>query len=148
MRKTVFLAVIVLLFAGAAFGFDKPLAVSDIVRKLDDSKQTSASIKGYAKEIKGKQAEGTGKVVDVLDGRRDRYRVTILTDGARPGKGFNVVLYTTMNSSSDLKKDQKIRFRGEVGRVSSIRGTSIDIHGEYEALQAKPATTTNHKKKK
>lgn len=137
---------IILLFAGVAFGFDKPLAVSDIVKKLDDSKQTSAGIKGYVKEIKGKQAEGTGKVVDVLDGRRDKYRVTILTDGSRPGKGFNVVLYTTMNASSDLKKDQKIRFRGEVGRVSSIRGTSIDIHGEYEVMVAK--TTETRKKKK
>ncbi len=146
MRKTFFAAVIILIVAGLAFGNDKPLAVSEIVKKLDDSKQTSAAIKGYTKEIKGKQAEGTGKVTDVLDGRRDKHRVTILSDGSKPEKGFNVVLYTTMNASAELKKDQKIKFKGEVGRVSSFRGTSIDIHGDYEVITAKSTETKKNKK--
>ncbi len=148
MRKTVFAAVIILLFAGLAFGEDRPLAVSEIVKKLSDSSQTSAAIKAYTREIKGKQAEGTGKVVDVLEGRRDNHRVTILTDGSKPEKGYNVVLYTGMNAPAELKKDQKIRFKGEVGRASSFKGYSIDIHGSYEVLQAKPAGNNNHKKKK
>lgn len=148
MRKTVFAAVIILLFTSLAFGDDKPLSVSDMVKKLDDSKQTSAAIKSYAKEIKGKRAEGTGKVVDVLDGKRDKYRVTILSDGSKSERGYNVVLYTTMNAPAELKKDQKVRFKGEVGRVSTFRGTSIDIHGDYAVMQAKPANANNPKKKK
>jgi len=147
MRKMVFAAVIILLFGSLAFGEGVALQVSEIVKKLDDAKQTSAAIKSYSREIKGRQAEGTGKVVDVLEGRRDKHRVTIISDGSRPEKGYNIVLYTTMNAA-ELKKDQKIRFRGEVGRVSHIRGTSIDIHGDYEVIAAKPANTNNHKKKK
>jgi hypothetical protein len=145
MRKTVFAAVSILLFAGLAFGYDKPLAVSEIVKKLDSTRQSSAAIRSYAREIKFKQAEGTGKVIDILDDNRaNRYRVTILSDGAFSQRGYNVVLYTAMHAPAELKRDQKIRFKGEVGRISTHRGTSIDIHGNYEVM--KPAETKKKKK--
>lgn len=148
MRKTVFAAVVILLFAGLAFGFEKPLAVSEIVQRLDKTKQSSAAIKGYAREIKFKQAEGTGKVIDIFDSHRNKHRVTILCEGAIAERGYNVVLYTAMNAPAELKRGQMIRFKGEVGRVSTVRGTSIDINGEYEVVQEKPANAKTPKKKK
>ncbi len=132
------LAVVVLLSASAVSAQDGPVNVGAALKKLDATNHTSAEIKAYAREIKGRQAEGSGSLVDVLEGRRDRHRVTILASGSKPDKGYNVVLYTTMNAPADLKKGQSIRFMGEIGRVSTFRGTSVDIHGDYTAA-SRPA---------
>ncbi|HYQ48541.1 MAG TPA: hypothetical protein VEP69_05710 [Thermodesulfovibrionales bacterium] len=138
MKRTVLAAVLSLAAACNAFALDRPLAVNEALNKLDVANHTSAEIKTYAKAIRGARTEGSGKVVDVHEGRRDKHRVTILVDSTKPEKGYNVVLYTAMNAPAELKKGQKIRFSGKVGRVSTFRGTSIDIHGEYESSR-KPA---------
>lgn len=126
------LACFALLLPLSAFAQDKPLAVSEILKKTDVSQHTSAEIKEYSRQVKGKQATGKGQVVDVLEGRREGYRVTIMLDGTKNAKGHNVVLYTDQNASAELKKNDRVKFSGEVGRVSTFRGTSVDIHGRYE----------------
>ena len=132
MRKYLFTILLVLAFSASAYGAEKLLAVTEVLKKVDSAKHTSAEIKEYYKSIKGKEAEGRGKVIDVLKGRRDRHRVTILTAAGKPKKGYDVVLYTEMNAPAQLKKGQTIKFKGEIGRISSFRGTSVDIHGGYE----------------
>ncbi|GAB4483045.1 MAG: hypothetical protein OHK006_02930 [Thermodesulfovibrionales bacterium] len=125
-------ACLALLLPLPSFAQDKPLPVSEILKKTDVSQHTSAEIKEYGRQVKGKQAAGRGQVVDVLEGRREGYRVTIMLDGTKNAKGYNVVLYTGQNASAELKKNDRVKFSGEVGRISTFRGTSVDIHGTYE----------------
>lgn len=113
------------------------LNVNDILKNVDTAKFTKAQIKDYYETVQDKNAKGEGIVVNVLPGKRDRHRVTILTPASKPEKGYNVVLYTTQNAPSELNKNDKIVFEGEVGRLSTFRGSSIDIHGTYRKSGAK-----------
>jgi hypothetical protein len=133
--KKCLLFVSLFLFVLSAYAQDKQLPVNEVIEKVDATKYTKAEIKDYHATIKGKKAEGTGKVVNVLPGKRDRHRVTILTRASNPEKGYNVVLYTTMNAPSELKIGDEIKFKGEIGRLSTIRGSSIDIIGSYEKIK-------------
>lgn len=108
------------------------LDVDEIIKNVDPTKFTKAQIKEYCKGIEKKQAKGKGTVVNVLPGKKERHRVTILTSASKPEKGYNVVLYTTMNAPSELNINDRIVFEGEVGRVSTFRGASVDIHGTYK----------------
>lgn len=137
MKKIFFSISLILIFALTAFAQEGVLSVDEVIKKLDATKYTKAQIKEYHGTIKGKQAEGTGKVVNVLPGKKDRHRVTILTPASNPEKGYNVVLYTTKDAPSELTIGTKIKFKGEIGRVSTWRGTSIDIHGDYTVLEKK-----------
>ncbi|MEW6067220.1 MAG: hypothetical protein AB1610_02855 [Nitrospirota bacterium] len=110
------------------------LNIDEIMKNIDPAKFTKAQIKEYHKNITGKQAKGEGVVVNVLPGKRDRHRVTILTPASKPEKGYNVVLYTTMDAPSDLHLNDRILFEGEVGRLSTFRGASVDIHGSYKKI--------------
>lgn len=135
MKKVIVLVIAGVFLSLAAQAEEAFLSVNELIRNMDSEKHTKAEINEYAKTVKGRQAEGRGKVVNVIEGRRDRHKVTILTEASSPEKGNNVVLYTTMNAPAELKMNEMIRFRGEVGRASTFRGLSIDIHGTYEKVQ-------------
>ncbi len=113
------------------------LNVNDILKNVDTEKFTKSQIMDYFDKVKKKNAKGEGVVVNVLPGKRDRHRVTILTTASKHEKGYNVVLYTTLDAPSELNKNDKIAFEGEVGRLSTFRGSSIDINGTYKKLGAK-----------
>lgn len=134
MKKVLFFIFIVSVFVLPAYAQDI-LPVSEIIKKVDKEKNTSSDIKEYYKGIKGKQAEGTGKVVDVIEGRRDKHKVTVLCSEKAPEKGHDVVLYTTMNAPAELKVGDMIKFKGELGRLSTYKSSSIDIHGTYEKIK-------------
>ena len=40
-----------------------------------------------------------------------------------------------MNAPQELKLNDRIKFKGEIGRMSSFRGLSIDIIGTYEKIE-------------
>lgn len=107
------------------------LDVNEIIKNVDPTKFTKAQIKEYYKSVEKKQARGEGIVVNVL-GKKERYKVTILTPASNPEKGYNVVLYTTQDATSELNMKDRIVFEGEVGRMSTFRGVSVDIHGTYK----------------
>jgi hypothetical protein len=113
------------------------LNVNEILKNVDTEKYTKAQIKEYYDGVRGKKAKGEGIVVNVLPGKRERHKVTILTPASSPEKGYNVVLYTTQDAPSELNKNDKVVFEGEVGRLSTFRGSSIDIHGTYKKAGAK-----------
>lgn len=135
MRMALVVTLVAVSFVMPLRAEDKPVAVSEVIRKTDHEKYTPAEIKEFHDSVKGLQAEGMGRVVEVIPGLKNRHKVTVLTDASAPGKGYNVVLYTTMNAPLELKKNDRIRFRGEIGRISDIDGSSVDIHGTYEQLK-------------
>ncbi|MBM4137231.1 MAG: hypothetical protein FJ241_10440 [Nitrospira sp.] len=105
------------------------LDVNEIIKNVDPAKFTKAQIKEYYKNVEKKQAKGEGIVVNVISGK-GKHKVTILTPASNPEKGYNVVLYTTQNAT-ELNMKDGITFEGEVGRLSTWKGASIDIHGSY-----------------
>ena len=105
----------------------KTLAASDVVERLDQSKYTTAQIKDYLKTVEGARIKGEGKVVNVLGGKPGKMRVTVLTPGSKPQKGYNIVLYTGQNAVAELNINDPISFEGELGKASFIRGASIDV---------------------
>jgi hypothetical protein len=111
---------------------DALLNVDNIIKNVDPDKITKAQFKEYFKTIEGEKAKGEGKVVNVFPIGKNNYRIMILTSASEPEKGYNVVLYTTQDVSSELGKNDKITFVGEVRRVNPYKGASIDIYGTYK----------------
>lgn len=146
--KTLLVALVcfALVFPLSASALDNQLSVAEILKKTDASANTSADIKHYSRGVKGRFASGKGQVVDVLDGRREGHRVTILIDGTKTAKGYNVVLYTNQNAPAELKMNDKVKFSGVVGRISTHRGTSVDITGTYEKAGEKKTEKKDEKK--
>ena len=70
MKKYLFTIFIIMLFTFMAYAEDQLLSVNEVIKKLNTSEYTSAQIKEYYKTVKGSQAEGTGKVVNVLPGKK------------------------------------------------------------------------------
>jgi len=108
------------------------LNVDDIIKNVDPDKVTQAQFKEYYKTIEGKKAKGQGKVVKVFSGGKNIHRVRILTSASEPEKGYNVVLFTIQDAPSELEKNDKIFFEGEVGHIIPYKGASIDLHGTYK----------------
>jgi len=106
------------------------LDVNTIIKSIKPDTMTKVQIKEYYSSVKGKTAKGSGKVVDVSPGR-GKYKITILTSASNPPKGYNVVLYGKGDAPTNLNKGQTIKFEGEVGRISTFRGLSVDIIGSY-----------------
>jgi hypothetical protein len=116
------------------------LNIDEVIKNTDPATATKAQIKTYFDKVKGQQARGEGVVVDVLPPggwSREYYRVTILTPASKPAKGYNVVLYTTQDTLSDLTLNEKVSFEGKLHRTSPFKGGSVDIVGTYKKLEAK-----------
>ena len=132
MMKNVFIsAVSVLAFGATAFAAGDKLKITDVIKKADAELNAAVEARDYAYEVYKKEVEGTCIVVDEKEGKRERHRITLLCDGTKPKKGYNVVLYTDKESNGTVKYGDKLHFKGTIGRVSNIRGTSIDVHGTY-----------------
>jgi hypothetical protein len=119
---------------------DQVLNLDEVTKNTDPATATNAQIKTYSEQVKGKQDRGEGVVVDILPPRArsaDQARVTILTPASNPGKGYNVVLYTSKEAMSELKISDKVSFEGKIQAISSIRGVSIDVMGTYKKLGEK-----------
>ena len=115
------------------------LSIGEVIKNIDPATATKAQIKVYFDKVKGKQARGEGTVTDVLPPggwSREYFRVTILTPGSKPEKGYNVVLYTTQDTVSDLKMNDKISFEGKIHKTSSFKGGSVDVIGTYKKAGA------------
>jgi len=129
MRKTFSLFIIAAIVLASTLAFaEDVINVNTIIKNIKPDTMTKVQIKEYYSTVKGKAARGTGKVVDVSPGR-GKYKITILTNASNPEKGYNVVLYGKGDAPTDLNKGQTIKFEGEVGRISTFRGLSVDIKG-------------------
>ncbi len=119
----------------SAYAEEPVLNVDEVIKNVDPDTTTKSQFKEYFKTIEGKKVAGVGKVVHVLPGGSNTNRVTILTKASEPEKGYNVVLYTSQDAKSELSKDDKITFEGQISRVNPYKGASIDIiRGTYKPV--------------
>lgn len=110
------------------------LNINDIIKNVSPENVTGAEFKAYYKTIEGKRAAGEGKVVYILPDINNRHKIRILTSASEPGKGYNVLLFTAQDARSELQKGDMISFEGEIGRVNSYMGVSIDMRGMYKKV--------------
>lgn len=91
------------------------LTFDEIKTNLDPNKNTKIAMKEYWKSIEGTEVSWSGNVFDVKGGR-GKYKVYI-----KVGKTVNpnVVLVTSDDKASNLKKNQAIKFRG---RLANYKG--------------------------
>jgi len=115
----------------------KVLKIDEVIKNIDPDTTSKAQFKAYFEDVKGKLAKGEGKVVNILPGKEGHARVAILTPASNPEKGYNVVLYTGQDAPSELQKNDRVMFEGEIDRVNAFKGASIDIHGTYKKTGGK-----------
>lgn len=95
------------------------------------------SVNDFEDALKGLTITGTGSVVGVISNPK-RAKVTILSPGSSPEKGYNIVLITTQDAKNDLFKNDRVLFTGTIGNVSAWRNVSIDVEGTYELIKQPP----------
>jgi len=127
-------------FESLAFAAEeaKILTIDEVIKNTDPATATKAQIKEYFNKVKGKTDKGEGTVVDVLPPgimSRGMPRITVLTAASKPEKGYNVVLLTAQaEAGSELQINDRIAFEGKIERISSFKGTSVDIVGTYKKI--------------
>jgi len=91
------------------------LTFDEIRTNLDPEKNTKIAIKEYWKSIKGTEVSWSGSVFDVKGGR-GKYKVYLkVGSSVNP----NVVLVTSDEKATGLKKNQSIKFKG---RLANYKG--------------------------
>jgi hypothetical protein len=92
---------------------------------LNTAKQTQIYVKEHWKKLINKEVVWTGKVYDA---KSSRSSATIYIDKEeRPAyKGYNITLQVAdMEMAGELKKRQKIKFRGQISNYKDQRGGII-----------------------
>ncbi len=95
------------------------------------------SVNDFEDALDGLTITGSGSVVGVISNPK-RAKVTILSPGSSPAKGYNIVLITTQDAKNDLFKNDRVLFKGSIGNVSAWRNVSIDVEGTYELIKKPP----------
>ena len=160
-RKTLFaiLSFVFLSFfitSSFCFAEDEVLRYSEIITKLESlkgekiiNKEASYDVVSgtgtpeytdlqdqYHMTIKGKLTTGEGIVVNTLiSSRSGRTKITILSPGSVPIKGYNAVLITSQDDVQKLKKGDRVSFKGRIGNKSNWRGVSLDIVGTFGLIK-------------
>jgi len=127
--KNICWIVLGVIFCSYLFAEENKLDVNTILINIDPDKVNKAQVKEYFKEIHGKIARGEGKVINILPGNKENFRIRILTSASSPEKGYNVVLFTTQDATSGISAGDIIIFEGTVERINAFQGASLDIHG-------------------
>jgi len=132
MKRIFFMVGLIFAFAIGVYAAEKALSIQEVLKNLDPATHTKAEIKNYHSSIKDAPVSGSGKVVNVLPPGRGikQTRITVLTSDKAPEKGYDVVVYTTQDASG-LKIGQSIKFTGTIGRISTFKGLSVDVMGEF-----------------
>lgn len=127
MKKSM-LFVLWALYAGLFTGYvnaAENVSFPQLIDHLDERKNTKLHSKEYWSNIKGKEVIWSGEVADV-DGGKSKAKVYI-ADKSRPTfKGYNIKFEThDVAKAANLKKGQKIRFKGLLDDYDSKEGGAI-----------------------
>ena len=138
-RSVIFVAVLSVAVSLVIVSFDRSFAeeavsAKEAVKYLDKNKYTTAQIKTYYKSLKKKTIKGTGKVTDVIAGRRGS-KVTVVVTGTQSKKGYNLVIVTRQDAETELNKNDKISFEGIFVRYHPFKVDNIDIKGTYKKIK-------------
>jgi hypothetical protein len=113
---------------------EEAVSAKEAVKYLDKDKYTSAQIKTYYKSLKKKTIKGTGKVTDVITGRRGS-KVTVVVTGTQSKKGYNLVIVTRQDAETELNKNDRISYEGIFVRYHPFKVDNIDIKGTYKKIK-------------
>ncbi len=127
MKKSM-LFVLWVLYAGLFTGYvnaAENVSFPQLIDHLDERKNTKLHAKEYWSNIKGKEVIWAGEVADV-DGGKSKAKVYI-ADKSRPTfKGYNIKFEThDITKAANLKKGQRIRFKGLLDDYDSKEGGAI-----------------------
>jgi hypothetical protein len=92
----------------------KAISFGELFDNVDKRKNTKLHAQEYWKSVKGAEVTWGGEVVDV-DGGGSKVKI-LIADKTRPTyKGYNIVIITyDIAKAANLKKGQRIRFKGVV----------------------------------
>jgi hypothetical protein len=138
-RSVVYAAVLSMAVSFMILPFNRSFAgesvsAKEAVKYLDKSTYTSAQIKTFYRSLKKKTIKGTGKVIDVIKGRRGS-KVTVLVTGTQSKKGYNLVIVTRQDPASELNKNDEIKYEGIFVRYHPFTVDNIDIKGTYTKIK-------------
>lgn len=102
-----------------------PIAFGQVVDNLDGIKNTKLHSEQYWKTIKGQEVTWSGEVTDV-DGGSSKAKVYV-ADKSRPlYNGYNVIVTTSdVSKASNLKKGQRVRFKGVLDDYNSKKPGAV-----------------------
>jgi hypothetical protein len=102
------------------------VTAADVADHMDKSKYTSADIKQYLKDLKGKQVSAEGKVHDVMTGKTG---VKIVVSVDIPGRSRDFVVDVHTRTASALKKGDRVSCTGEYIKYNMFTLNGIGIEG-------------------
>ncbi len=141
-RSSIYTMIICLSFSFLIVTYSKlsaeeAVSAKEAVKYLDKSKYTSAEIKKYYRALKKKKVKGIGRVVEVRKGRK-AFSVAVLVDGTKPiskRKEYNLVVITTQDAGTELKKNDRVSFEGIFIRYAMFTVDNIDLKGTYKKIK-------------
>jgi hypothetical protein len=105
------------------------ITFSGLIDNLDVQKNTKLHVREYWKSVQNQEVTWSGEVYDVQGGAKSRVKI-LIADKLRPTyKGYNIVLTTTdVAKAADIKRGQKIKFKGILHDYSAKRaGATVDL---------------------
>lgn len=97
-----------------------------VAEHMDKAKYTSADIKSYLKDLKGKEVTADGKIDEILTGRTGT-RVVVFVDISGRSRYFVVDVY--VNDAKDLHKGDAVSCRGEYTKYNMFTLNGIALKG-------------------
>lgn len=104
------------------------LSLGELERNLDPHRNTKVYIRDYWRKVRGEKVSWSGKVVDVKEGRGNRFRLHTVVGDRTPKRGYNAILIAEGQSwLKGLRRGEVINFTGVLRDTSSMRGFSVEL---------------------
>ena len=126
MVRSFMIALFVLSFAAAGSFAGEAVNAVDIAQHMNKGKYSSAEIKSYLKELKGKQVSAHGKVDDIMTGKSGTRVVLQVTV---PGKSAHFVVDVYVKDAGNLHRGDKVSCTGEYTKYNMLTLNGIAIKG-------------------
>ena len=111
------------------------ITYNEFCDKVDISKSTSLAVKDFWSKNVGKEFTWTGKVFNVVGGRRDN-DIYIDNPSRINYKGYNIILVTTdKEKAATLKKGQTISFTGNVYNYKAKSNSLVIVYLKNVKIQ-------------
>lgn len=97
-----------------------------VAEHMDKSKYSSAEIKSYLKDLKGKEVTADGKIDEILTGRTGT-RVVVFVD--IPGRSRDFVVDVYVHEAGNLHKGDRVSCKGEYAKYNMFTLNGITLKG-------------------
>ncbi len=114
----------ILVSAGMACAGGQTLNAKTVGEHMDKSKYSTAEVKAYIKDLKGKQITADGKINEILSGKTGNRVVVFVKVPGRP-KEFVVDVY--VDDASKLHKGDQVSCKGEYAKYNMFTVNGITL---------------------